>query len=789
MNSSFSTLLTAISLCAPLAIAGSVASSPNGTIPESTPVATVKMASAPRESLTARRSMALRRSTPKATATGLRAEFTAGSASARAAVHTSNFDTGFDGWTPDPTSYVKWSTKQIGAPGTPKSYSTIDPADKMSLFVEGPYSTIRREISSATSPAIAVPANGAVNFHAGFSRNYDDQCRLILSISTDNFATSTELWNSKNETGEKPWSWRPVSVDLASWAGATVRFRLTYSWGGKDNFQTGGYMGDFAVDGFTVSGLQPVESVNLTTGQRITLTDLSSGNPVEWQWDMPGATPATSSSPSPEIFYTLPGTYPVTLTVRNAAGETSTVTRETFATVAGTEPVAVMGLPATFRNASNRRHLIAPLAPVQFTDLSTGFPTERLWAISGIDSNPETIFTSTEANPSVGFSYLHNQAATLAVGNAQGTSMVTAPLSVEYEGVITNLRPEDTPTTFSLDDWGVFPGSNTRKITAYAERFSKPSRPVRITGAYVYFNRSETTEVADQIAPIGVSLYTSENGRPGKMIDCMWWCPYELDMPKDGELVGTAFPFTDAPVVNDEFFIVVDGIPDYKEGCCVSFSMAALRADGNTALMKKDGQWMEVSDYFPAGANCTSYLIYPAIQHSVLCSLPAGNDHILLPAAGGEVTHNIFSYMGYNAAVVSDADWVRVTSTPNGMTVDALTIACDPLPEGTASRTATLTLTDELSTLTLTVEQTAGGTPGESGIDTLHTSPDGLLTADTSIPGTITVAAPAPFTLFTIAGATAAQGPAGTTTLSTATLSPGVYLLRTAASALKLTIK
>lgn len=789
MNNSLKTLLAAIPLCAlTLGAEGLVSFPVNQTqSPEATPVAKGQMAPAPHESMTSARSAALRRSSAKA-ASGLRAEFTAGSADARAAVHTSNFDTGFDDWTPDPTSNVKWSTKQIGAPGTPKSYSTIDPADKMSLFVEGPYSTIRREISSATSPVITVPANGAVSFHAGFSRNYDDQCRLILSISTDNFATSTELWNSKNETGEKPWCWRPVVADLTPWAGIPVRFRLTYSWGAKDNFQTGGYMGDFAIDGFTVSGLQPVESVTLKTGDRLRLTDLSSGNPVEWLWEMPGATPATSTEANPEIYYTLPGVYPVTLTVRNAEGESATVTREAFATVEGTAPMAVMGLPATFRNASNRRHLIAPLAPVQFTDLSTGFPTERLWAISGVDADPAVTFTSTEANPTVGFSFLHNQAATLAVANELGTSMVTAPLSVEYEGVITNLRPEDRPTTFSMDDWGVFPGSNTRKITAYAERFSKPSRPVVITGAYVYFNRAEATEVIDQIAPIGVSLYTSENGKPGKMIDCMWWSTFELDMPQDGELVGTAFPFTDAPVVNDEFFIVVDGLPEYKEGCCVSFSMAALRADGNTALMQKDGEWMEVSDYFPAGANCTSYLIYPAIQHSVLCSLPAGNDKILLPATAGEVTHKIFSYMGYDAAVVSDSEWMHVTSTPNGMTVDDLTIAFDALPEGTTSRTGTLTVTDGASTLTLTAEQSTDN-PGSTGISAVTTSLDGKLSADTSTPGIITVNAPAPFTLYTLGGSVAATGPAGTTTLSTPSLAPGAYLLRTATSALKLTVK
>ncbi|WP_307726087.1 PKD domain-containing protein [Chitinophaga cymbidii] len=50
--------------------------------------------------------------------------------------------------------------------------------------------------------------------------------------------------------------------------------------------------------------------------------DNSTGNPVSWQWNLGNG--ATSTEQSPSASYTAPGTYKVTLTVKNAAGTTST---------------------------------------------------------------------------------------------------------------------------------------------------------------------------------------------------------------------------------------------------------------------------------------------------------------------------------------------------------------------------------------------------------------------------------------------------------------------------------
>ncbi len=659
---------------------------------------------------------------------------------AQTAVWSENFDNGATGWSIESTSYVTWTTKRIAAPGEPKSFSSIDPDDRLSLYVEGPYQVFRREISSATSGVIPVPEKGA-EFHAyvGYSLNYDDECRLALYISTDDFETSELLWSSERDTGERPWAWRKIDVSLAAYSGQQVKVRFTYGPGGEDSFNTGGYLGDFAIDGLSVTGATTVDHVDVTTGEELTFVNLSQGDVQSYLWTMPGATPSTSTLQAPTVIYTADGAYDVSLTVTDINGDRSTITRPALVNVTGRAPVARINPAATFRYADTRRFMVAPMAPVTFTDGSEGYPDSWDWSFSGVSATPyETYFTS-EESPVVRFNYLHNQDVTLTVSNSHGESSAIAPLSVEYSGVATNLQPDDEATVFNMEVWGVFPGSNTRKITAYAEKFSKPSCPVMVTGAYVFFNRADATEVSDQIADVGVHLYTSENGLPGKKLDSMWWRVFELDLPNaSGEMQGTSFPFTDCPIVDDEFFIVVDGIPEYSETCLVSFGMAGFRDNGNTAYMLKDGQWIDCSTYFPAGANHTSFMIYPAISHSVMSVLDENNVPVTDPdytvnvgAAAGTAKVKIFSYLGYESPVACDADWARIISEPNGMTVDELTIEYDALPAGMTSRETVFNLTDKASELPVRLIQKS-----ESGISGITPGlPTGEVEAVFSIDG------------------------------------------------------
>lgn len=660
----------------------------------------------------------------------LTADFSCRDAANETVFWSENFDNGMDGWTETKgeTQEVTWTLKQNSA----LPFSAIDPEDKQSLFVDGPYQIFKREISSLTSPQISIPDNAMLRLWMCFSLNFNDECALEISISTDGFETSERLYTTLDETGEKQNQWRAISASLEQYAGQTAQIRFTYTYGKKENFQTGGYMGSFYIDGITVSGSQPVTEINVMTGEEIEFVDLSAGDPVEWLWTMPGAVPETSTEKNPTVYYTRDGKYDVTLRVKDAAGNEAEVTKPGLVNVTGTEPVARITPPATFRYASTRRHMVAPMAKVTFTDGSDGFPTAWDWDITGVCEDNNDHLTANTESVDVNYWWQHDWDATLTVSNQHGTSTATAPMSAEYYGSVSNLLPGDNLTTFSLEGRGTFPGSNSMGITAYAEKFSKPSVPIVLAGATVFFTKNTTVELIDQIADVGVHLYTCENGKPGKKIDSDWWRVFELEISEDPSTVaGTSFEFSSHPVINDEFFIVVDGIPDITYEADVAFAMASFRGSDGTAWMLKNGEWIEVSSYFPAGANHTSYAIYPYITHSVMSPLPlTTSSTIEVSGNKGTAEYQFFSLMGYETPVC-DSDWCRVISEPNGLTLDTLVIEYDENPSETADRTAHITLTDGASEYVITVHQDSRqGGIAEAAADSSISMQGGILTVN-----------------------------------------------------------
>lgn len=644
-------------------------------------------------------------------------DFTSGESSFKPVV-SYGFDVDMQGWTPEDTQYVKWSVSPVS--GHP--FSDIDPESKKSLFVEGPYQIYRREISAITSPSIDVPDNCRLSFWVGMTLNYSDACSLALEASGDGFATKEELWHSKDAPGEKPWAWRNITVDMSRFSGRKIQLRFVYGPGSADTFNTGGYMGDFAIDNMVFSTRAAVENIAVTTGETIRLTPVvQGGTPVRYQWLMPGAVPAISEEQSPEIYYTADGNYDITLNVTDSEGGVASKTRAAFVSVTGTAPKAAILPPATFRYDKTRLPMVAGYVPVEFKDASKGFPTSHSWAFTGVDETAGASFLSTEENPTVRYNYLHRQMVGLESANSHGKSASTMEVSVEYSGLINNQEPGDRATTFDMDDWGYFPGSNTRGITAYAEKFSKPSRPMVINGVYAFFTRADAGQLTDQIANVGVHVYSSENGLPGKKLESFWWQVTDLDGPVGGEAVGTLFPITPAVTVDDEFFIVVDGIPEYKEAngengvTAVTLGMAAFRDHGNTAYMMKDNKWIDVSTYFPAGANHTSLMVYPSVIHSVIAPYPYTEKPLEVNAEAGKAEYGIYSIMGWKESPAVDADWLRVVNKPNGMTVDTLRIEYDALPRGIPSRKAHITLTDGASDLVVEVNQNAG-----TGVDHVY---------------------------------------------------------------------
>jgi PKD repeat protein len=89
----------------------------------------------------------------------------------------------------------------------------------------------------------------------------------------------------------------------------------------------------------TVTVLQPpaadfsASSTNISAGDSVTFTDLSTNNPNSWSWTFDGGTPGTSTGQNPTVTYNTPGTYSVTLLASNGAGSDSE-TKTGYITVA-----------------------------------------------------------------------------------------------------------------------------------------------------------------------------------------------------------------------------------------------------------------------------------------------------------------------------------------------------------------------------------------------------------------------------------------------------------------------
>lgn len=128
----------------------------------------------------------------------------------------------------------------------------------------------------------------------------------------------------------------------------------------------------------------------------VSFTDLSTGSPTSWQWDLGNTTLSTQQNPTTTYFN--PGTYTITLIASNASGS-NTITKTQYITVHSQPNVNFLGSPLSG---------CFPL-PVQFTDLSTagsGTISSRQWdfgdgIFSSLISPPHTYTSAGNFNVSL----------------------------------------------------------------------------------------------------------------------------------------------------------------------------------------------------------------------------------------------------------------------------------------------------------------------------------------------------------------------------------------------------
>lgn len=165
----------------------------------------------------------------------------------------------------------------------------------------------------------------------------------------------------------------------------------------------------------------PEFNANVTSGftpLSVEFTDLSIGNPTEWEWDFGDG--YTSTSQNPVHIYTLPGLYTVTLRILNSTSENEIVKTD-YIEVEAPLIADFVGTPL-----SGNQPLL-----VQFTDLSTPIGSITGWEWNFGDSTPH----STEQNPSHSYAFPGMYTVTLRVSNVFSDNQIS---KIHYIEVVYN---------------------------------------------------------------------------------------------------------------------------------------------------------------------------------------------------------------------------------------------------------------------------------------------------------------------------------------------------------------
>lgn len=165
------------------------------------------------------------------------------------------------------------------------------------------------------------------------------------------------------------------------------------------------------------------DATNILPGGSVHFTDLSSGDPIEWEWTFEGGSPTSSTQQNPVVRFNNEGEYTITLIATNLGGS-DTLIKENYIVVGGTAPIADF--------IADNTHIMQD-ETVNFTDLSTGDPIEWEWEFEG-----GTPVTSTEQNPqnilyAAGGSFNVSLTITNALGN--NTKTIDDYILVDWVGI------------------------------------------------------------------------------------------------------------------------------------------------------------------------------------------------------------------------------------------------------------------------------------------------------------------------------------------------------------------
>ncbi len=510
---------------------------------------------------------------------------------------------GFDStWLPSGWSVINTHATERWQQGNPSTsnFSTIDPGNVSSAIV--PWIAEAQD-EWIISPVINTTAYATrpmkIKFYVGFGRSWlSPGATLKFKISTNNGTTWTDLWNAIGDATEPAgtsWAWRLIDINLATYAGQSVKFAWEYV--GND----GDMMG---LDGINLYVAEPPTQVNIFEGESLGFLDLSTGNPMTWNYSFAGGTPTTATAKNPTIQYNTAGIYNAALTVVNPLG-TNTKTRTSYVVVTGRAPIANFeGFGNLKSNTGN------PFIPVggnvRFNDLSSRVPTSWSWSFPS--ALPLTSTTQNPTNiiyPTAGIYNVSLQAT-----NLSGSNSVTDTGCVFVNGThyVTNLLDIDAPTVYTLGTTpGKLPGHNGDTIKKYAEFFSNAYEG-DITKVRIAIDSAKGVGKT-----VNIVVWDGSTGSPGTVIKTQ-----TFSIPTFAQTSWDTITFTTPAHVTGNFFvgyeITYDAAHNYYTHMFCPY-MAVDRGSNypNSAWMYVGSTWATIDDAF--GGFKTALYIQPEFTY------------------------------------------------------------------------------------------------------------------------------------------------------------------------------
>ena len=451
------------------------------------------------------------------------------------------------------------------------AFSAINPESKNSLvhaYTSGSCDDI------LLSPQVTVPDGATMSFWCAFNPVWIyDQNLTVLIYADDNVKEAWNAFLASQEAATDDANWNKYTVDLAEYAGKTIQIAFRFEGTYGDNVM----IDDLAVYG-QPNGTEISASIDVEG--TVHFQDASTGYPTSWEWSFPGGMPATSTEANPAVTYNEVGNFDVTLTVTNAKGQTSTITRKGFVKVNGVAPKAAIKAPEGLYY-SPEAHYVAPLnVPLTFKDASKGLPTAWAWTLPGTD-----IQTSTDSEVTVKYITAGSYDVDLTVKNDNGqSSTYIHGINAGVPSLAWNIPVEmnDQLGIVELGWYGNYGGSNWLGIEKFAEKFAAPAASMTVSKVNIYFASVEAdTESADVDIEVAVAK-AGEDGMPGDILGTTTLKVKDLVDASETYNDPTEFLF-DSPIkIDGEFFVIVSGIPNNGYDNLAMYAVRRNAGEGNS---------------------------------------------------------------------------------------------------------------------------------------------------------------------------------------------------------------